>query len=432
MRSIKVLVCLFLVIFLGCSKNDNKTEEPESQVHDDYLNQEDNEFLESISIPTPVLEELLGANGYPLARISNGQSSVAKLKEIMIDSMIKKGWQLCSEKTNKIYPNEGDNKPEHKGLVYSYGQRDYTKRLFPTAGNALHKKYAVYGTDCSGLMINLLNHIGINISTDATTSNFETMLNSTLEKKQSLNWRVFIQERMPEEEMKVGDLILWPTKHIGMVTIQKNKTKGIIQSNGDPKPANQAQQDKNIGLKRGIHFISLKDAIHGKGYWGTHYKILRLIEAGDTIKGGLIFYLDKTGKHGLVSAPIDQASNIKIPLIYTTGTSTDTGTGMANTRAMVAALGIGNNPASICDQLSLNGFDDWFLPSKDELSLMHSRLHAIGVGNFASDEYCSSSDINSDAIWCFSFKLGYSYKGLKYGAYDRYYNTYHVRAVRKF
>lgn len=433
-----ILFSLSVFLIFSCSKKSNKNEEtlPDSHELVDYLTPEENAFLESIGTPVATLEDVIGADGSPLARKSENNISYAKTKkDTIINSMIKKGMALCNQKTNKVYESDGkDYNPEHKGLVYSYGQRDYTKRLFPppnTGANDRHRKYAVYGTDCSGLIINLLNHADINISSGASTKNFDTMLIKALENYGSKKMRLLIQDRMPEKELKTGDLILWRTKHIGIVYVRKEKVVDIIQSNGDPKPQTDVDQNRNLSSARGVRTISYQGALKVPT-WGPNYTILRIVEAGDSIKGGLIFYLDKTGRHGLVSAPKDQANNVKIPLIYANSTRIDTGTGMANTLAMVAALGTGNNPASICDRLSLNDYDDWFLPSRDELRLIYSNLHVLKFGNFTSGEYCSSSDVDNTAVWCTSFVDGNSYRGLKYGAYDRYYNTYHVRAVRKF
>jgi hypothetical protein len=47
--------------------------------------------------------------------------------------------------------------------------------------------------------------------------------------------------------------------------------------------------------------------------------------------------------------------------------------------------------AEICDSLEINSYDDWFLPSRDELNLMYGNLHRKGLGEFRSDKYWSST-----------------------------------------
>jgi hypothetical protein len=89
--------------------------------------------------------------------------------------------------------------------------------------------------------------------------------------------------------------------------------------------------------------------------------------------GGVIFYLDNTGVHGLIAATSDHSIwaawgcyPASIP-----GTSSEIGTGQTNTALIVAECGEPNRAARICDDLVLNGFDDWFLPSQDELNQLY-------------------------------------------------------------
>ena len=44
-------------------------------------------------------------------------------------------------------------------------------------------------------------------------------------------------------------------------------------------------------------------------------------------------------------------------------------------------------------------FDDWFLPSQDELAAMRTNLYAESVGNFLDGEYWSSSEYNGIFAW---------------------------------
>jgi hypothetical protein len=50
---------------------------------------------------------------------------------------------------------------------------------------------------------------------------------------------------------------------------------------------------------------------------------------------------------------------------------------------------ISGDAANVCFNLSLNGYDDWFLPSILELDEMRINLHLSGFGNFytGSTEY---------------------------------------------
>jgi hypothetical protein len=70
------------------------------------------------------------------------------------------------------------------------------------------------------------------------------------------------------------------------------------------------------------------------------------------------------------------------------------GDGKAATAVWVSAAaeaGEFDTAAQICDELVVNGFDDWFLPSKMELTLMYGNLHRKSLGGFSSVKYRSSS-----------------------------------------
>jgi hypothetical protein len=146
---------------------------------------------------------------------------------------------------------------------------------------------------------------------------------------------------------------------------------------------------------------------------------------GQNFGGGIIFYIDSTGQHGLISAPMDQSSNSKWSCISAKikGTSTVIGTGEANTRAIVKACKEENTPARICDNLVLNGFSDWYLPSRDELNLMYLRRKLIG--GFANSPYWSSSSFNPFYAWLVYFLNGFQ-------VYTDVYYAYCVRAIRSF
>lgn len=126
--------------------------------------------------------------------------------------------------------------------------------------------------------------------------------------------------------------------------------------------------------------------------------------------GGIIFYLDGTGQHGLVAAATDQGTGIQwYNGVYTiTGaTGTAVGTGQANTTAVVTNQGAGTYAASVCDQLVLLGYSDWYLPSKDELNQLY--LQSAVVGNFTANYYWSSSEVNNTYAWSQRFSDGFQY-----------------------
>ena len=154
------------------------------------------------------------------------------------------------------------------------------------------------------------------------------------------------------------------------------------------------------------------------------------LKIGQFHAGGYIFYLDETGDHGLVCAPEDNEPAIwGCEGMYIYGLSTDVGTGAANTAIILASCPEEGIAARICDNLELNGYTDWFLPSIDELQLMYQNLHLYSIGNFSivSWERYWSSSVRYDLLpsLFFDFKNGF------YGDDSRFFER-SVRAARAF
>ncbi|MES2591288.1 MAG: DUF1566 domain-containing protein [Bacteroidota bacterium] len=146
---------------------------------------------------------------------------------------------------------------------------------------------------------------------------------------------------------------------------------------------------------------------------------------GEHYGGGVVFYIDSTGQHGLIAATADQKKSKWYNgfFIETKATGVAVGTGQANTTAIVKAQGAGSYAASVCDELELNGFSDWFLPSKGELALLRTKK-AI-VGGFSNPFYWSSSENGSHYAWAQNFNNGLQDYGNKNSAPA-------VRAIRAF
>lgn len=149
---------------------------------------------------------------------------------------------------------------------------------------------------------------------------------------------------------------------------------------------------------------------------------------GQSYGGGIVFYVDGTGQHGLITATSNQSSSEKWfngSYIETPAKGTKVGAGQGNTIAIIKAQGSGKYAASICDTLELNGYKDWFLPSKDELNLMYFQKAAGTIGVFANDFYWSSTENSNSGAWSQSFSNGANSSAGKDGTYD-------VRAIRAF
>jgi hypothetical protein len=79
------------------------------------------------------------------------------------------------------------------------------------------------------------------------------------------------------------------------------------------------------------------------------------------------------------------------------------GMGQINTTAIVKAYGRGRYAARYADAMVLNGYDDWFLPSKDEMASLYDADAANRLGGFSlnpSDHWTSSqSTTAADKVW---------------------------------
>ena len=158
------------------------------------------------------------------------------------------------------------------------------------------------------------------------------------------------------------------------------------------------------------------------------------LSVGMEYQGGVIAYLLHQGdigynpavQHGLIAAPSDQSTGIvwwNGSYVTIGATSTFLGTGNANTNTIVSVQGAGSYAAKLCYDLVLNGFSDWYLPSKDELNKLY--LNRTAIGGFAAAVYWSSSEFSNGYAWYQYFVNGIQHNNGKY-------STFYVRAVRAF
>jgi len=155
--------------------------------------------------------------------------------------------------------------------------------------------------------------------------------------------------------------------------------------------------------------------------------------------GGFIFYDKGNNSDGwryMEAAPADlqkaqwsswlwgpDSSDIRV-----NGTETRIGSGKRNTELITAMLvwrGERGKAAQLCTAYTLNGYSDWFLPSKDELNILYKNLKQNEAANLGNGWYWSSWQENS-VVWAQRFSDGFQDW---FGNKD---NAYSVRAVRFF
>jgi hypothetical protein len=113
--------------------------------------------------------------------------------------------------------------------------------------------------------------------------------------------------------------------------------------------------------------------------------------------GGIVFYVEGTGNHGLVASKADLQ------------------------RYMYWA-----EAKSACENLVSNSYSDWFLPNKEQLNRLY--INRSAVGGFSAYFYWSSTEVNADLAWSQTFTNGRQnhQNDSNKNAYSR------VRAVRAF
>ena len=175
---------------------------------------------------------------------------------------------------------------------------------------------------------------------------------------------------------------------------------------------------------------------------------------------GKVFYIEgggSSGSHGLEMAPPGwhdwYADNADPYLAWISGdyytdengdliertqitlngnTSTAIGKGKANSDAIIYQTkhpdtSSSGSAAQLCEEYSVNGFSDWFLPSKDELAQLYAQRDQTSWGGFDkySYGYWSSSEYDQWDAWSQDFTNGTQNGTIK--SYER-----RIRPIRAF
>ncbi len=194
------------------------------------------------------------------------------------------------------------------------------------------------------------------------------------------------------------------------------------------------------GLTQGSIYTRYVWAYNNCGVSSATTLIQALLYPGMSYQGGIFFYLYQPGDsgyvagelHGLIAAPFDQSNSAGwgCDETFLGGTSTTIGKGLANTTLIVNGCSYTENPhaAQVCAALVLNGYSDWYLPSKEELNQLF--LQKAAVGGFHDKQYWSSSECDAKNAWSVFMYSGEWSPTIKMRIpYSTFNNT---RAIRSF
>jgi hypothetical protein len=232
----------------------------------------------------------------------------------------------------------------------------------------------------------------------------------------------------PFIQWQEGDPFRFATSQGGwneLMRIQSNGNVGI----GTVNPNSKLEVAGTIhSTSGGVKFPDGSVQSTAASTTGNHY-------IGESYGGGIVFWVDATGQHGLIAATSDQSTEIQWyngTNRVTNATGDGVGAGKMNTSVIIAMQTndnvAGSFAALLCANLVITSggvdYGDWYLPSKYELILMY--LQKATIGNFTSNWYWSSTEYSSSSsAWNQSFSGGnQSYPSKEF--------AYKVRAVRAF
>ncbi len=159
---------------------------------------------------------------------------------------------------------------------------------------------------------------------------------------------------------------------------------------------------------------------------------------GEQYGGGVVFHVWKDAQgveHGLVVATTDQGSaqvwsNVADVEIGAKGRSSLDG--LSNSLAIVNQPGHTTSAAKVCLDLVSGGFEDWYLPAKNELMILYNNYYTVSrsllqITNFSplSEYGYTSSTESNNMFWYLKFDYG------EYATYTKS-NKVLIRAVRAF
>lgn len=229
-----------------------------------------------------------------------------------------------------------------------------------------------------------------NIDLTITTEAFSSPLSET---HVSTDWVVLSSD---------GSTVVWQSledaTNLVSITLPagtlEEDTSYIVRARHSGSILGEFPWSSDVGFTTEVLTMTFDPSNAGEPYGGGYYAGANIVVGGVT--------------YALVVAPLTMGGQDNLPWEWTTDPdvpgAVSTNDGRSNTAAIVAAGGSSSSVAAgFCNNLNINGYSDWHLPSPDELEICYRYLKPTVIDNYVNSDHGPSpggngNNPNSDPV----------------------------------
>ena len=182
-----------------------------------------------------------------------------------------------------------------------------------------------------------------------------------------------------------------------------------------------------------IHWYDDGSCIYSELGYNCEGEFLQILEIGAQMLGGIVFYIDETGEHGLIASVSHLPGNYEWGCYGSDVSGVNgvlIGSGYQNTLEIVNNVCVAEDGDVAAAQAAINfetdGYNDWYLPSLDELMEMYNVNSFTNIIDLENSNHWTSSETSSDLATTIYLGNGNIYIGIPKNHYHR------VRPIRSF